>query len=294
MTPEARQHLLELFQAAFALARIDGLLPPIDLMHFGLLLRKVEPGFSHQTYGHEKLLYLLRDFLDQLHIRKDADVTPPKYYVDFRRDSINAKPTNKATKSHSVLKILQPLLVDSSLIDLYLKNLADDAVQIKSKLDQHELCFESIKKELSQSNALIQTYDERIAAIAKELEKSKSNEKKVNDALKKLQESIGQPEGGLETKPSAVKLIKKSGAGENIKAVAVVLSHSLEYFVKWRFKQGERVRKGQVICEGLIYKKSNVAFTKFGAPCDGYISEICYKTGEGLIGKNTVGHFAPE
>lgn len=77
MTPAERADLTDLFYAAFKIALEEGRTPPVDLMYFGKYLRVLEPGFSQQNYGYEKLLHLLREFSDLLYIRKDAEVIPP-------------------------------------------------------------------------------------------------------------------------------------------------------------------------------------------------------------------------
>ena len=156
MTPQQKKFLIDLIHAAFERAHSQGIESPIDLAPFGKLLRELEPGFSHQAYGHEKLLYLLRgEFYDLLHIRKDHQVDPPRYYVSIRRGP--PRPANRSQPFHSepvrMSPVLDPGLVDGELLERYLASLAESSARTQQRFEAIDRYFANIQDELAQSRA---------------------------------------------------------------------------------------------------------------------------------------------
>lgn len=167
MTPAQRKFLLDLIHAAFERAHSQGFESPIDLAPFGKLLRELEPGFTHQAYGHEKLLYLLRgEFHDLLDIRKDHAVNPPRYYVAIRR---GPRPAHRPQSDHpepaQMPGIIDPALVDGGLLERYLASLAESSALTQQR-------FSAI--------------DRRLAGIQDELAQSRANEIKMNIEIREL------------------------------------------------------------------------------------------------------------
>ena len=146
MTPTERKNLTDLFYAAFEMAHEKGQTPSVDLMHFGKYLRVLESGFSPQKHGYEKLLYLLRDFPDLLYIKKDAEVTPPRYYVALRNKprQIIASPPPAAA-----LGLFDPQWVAGNVVELYLERLAQSSAQLHARLDAQERQLTTIQRELA-------------------------------------------------------------------------------------------------------------------------------------------------
>lgn len=188
MTPEDRTHLMDLFHAAFEQARSADMSPPIDLMHFGKFLRQVEHDFSHQTYGYEKLLHLLRDFKDFFYIKRDAEVVPPRYYVGIRRSSPRpATRQNQEMDGLQPLNLLEPQLVDCSVLDHYLIRLAETTALIHARLDEHERRFPVIQDQFEQSRAnearlhtQTQEHQHQLSSIQDELKQSRANETRLH------------------------------------------------------------------------------------------------------------------
>ncbi|MDD2728420.1 OST-HTH/LOTUS domain-containing protein [Malikia sp.] len=168
MTPAQRKFLRDLIHAAFERAHSQGFESPIDLAPFGKLLRELEPGFTHQAYGHEKLLYLLRgEFPELLHIRKDQEVDPPRYYVSIRRGP--PRPAHRQQpfrpESARMPPVLDPGLVDGGLLERYLASLAESSARTQQR-------FGAI--------------DRRLAGIQDELAQSRANEIKMNTEIREL------------------------------------------------------------------------------------------------------------
>lgn len=156
MTPQQKKFLLDLIYAAFERARSQGFEPPIDLAPFGKLLRELEPGFTHQAYGHEKLLHLLRgEFHDLLHIRKDQDVDPPRYYVSIRRGP--SRPAYRqqpsSPESSRMPPVIDPALVNGGLLERYLASLAESSARTQQRFDAIEHHLADIQDQLMQSRA---------------------------------------------------------------------------------------------------------------------------------------------
>ena len=184
MTPTERKNLTDLFYAAFEMAHEKGQTPSVDLMHFGKYLRVLESGFSPQKHGHEKLLYLLRDFPDLLYIRKDAEVTPPRYYVALRN---KPKQLIASPRSAAAPGLLQPQWVAGDLVERYLERLAQSNAQLHVRLDAQERQLTTIQRELEQSrvnearlNTNQQDHERQLAVIRREQLQSRSNEIRIN------------------------------------------------------------------------------------------------------------------
>lgn len=208
MTQQQRKFLLDLIHAAFERAHSQGLESPIDLAPFGKLLRELEPGFTHQAYGHEKLLYLLRgEFHDLLHIRKDQEVDPPRYYVSIRRGP--PKPAHRqqsfSHESARMSPVLDPTLVDGGLLEHYLTSLAESSARTQQRFDAIEQGLVGMQDELARSRAneirLHLQVSELAAAnknitnrslveIQKRLEQSRANEVRMNDEIKGIAAAI--------------------------------------------------------------------------------------------------------
>ena len=188
-----RQHLVDLFHAAFEQAHSNGLLQPVDLMYFGKYLRVAEPGFSHQSYGHEKLLYLLREFQDLLYIKMDAEVSPPRFYVAVRKTPAPVRAPQRPAAPQPSAKLLEPQWVSGGLVERYLDQLAQAMVQIHGRLDVHERQLTAIQREQEQSranearlNMKDQEHEHQVAAIQREMEQGRANEVRMNDELKSM------------------------------------------------------------------------------------------------------------
>ena len=156
MTPQQKKFLLDLIHAAFERAHSQGFEPPIDLAPFGKLLRDLEPSFTHQAYGHEKLLYLLRgEFHDLLHIRKDQEVNPPRYYVSIRRGP--PRPAHRQQpfrpEPSRMPPVIDPALVNGGLLERYLDSLAESSARTQQRFDAIERYLADIQDELTQSRA---------------------------------------------------------------------------------------------------------------------------------------------
>ena len=196
MTPADRQHLVELFHAAFEQALNDGMKQPVDLMYFGKYLRVAEPGFSPQTYGHEKLLHLLRDFQDLLYIKKDSEVSAPRVYGAVRKGPALVRTPRRPATPPPGPKLLEPQWVDGGVVARYLDRLAQATAQLHGRLDAHERQLAAIQQEQEQSranetrlNTKNQEHERQLAIIQRELEKSRANEVRMNDELKSMRSS---------------------------------------------------------------------------------------------------------
>lgn len=205
MTPQQKTFLLDLIHAAFDLALGQGIEPPIDLASFGKLLRELEPGFSHQAYGHERLLHLLRgEFYDWLHITKDQQADLPRYYVSLlsgqrpqrKQKSAPVRPVREAPPSS-----IDPSLVDGALIECYLDSLAESWALTQRRFDEIDRRLLSVQDELGRSRAnetrMHQELRELDAAykrvvnrslgdIQRELEQSRENEVRMNADLREI------------------------------------------------------------------------------------------------------------
>lgn len=205
MTPQQKTFLLDLIHAAFDLALRQGIEPPIDLAPFGKLLRELEPGFSHQAYGHEKLLHLLRgEFYDWLQITKDQQVDPPRYGVSLlsgprpqrKQKSVPVRPVRDVAAS-----AIDPSLVDGALIECYLDSLAESWALTQRRFDEIDRRLLSVQDELARSRAnetrMHQELRELDAAykrvvnrslgdIQRELEQSRENESRMNAELREI------------------------------------------------------------------------------------------------------------
>lgn len=156
MTPQQKKFLLDLIHAAFERARSQGFESTIDLAPFGKLLRELEPGFTHQAYGHEKLLHLLRgEFHDLLHIRKDQEVDPPRYYVSFRRGPPRPayRQQSSSPESSRMPPVIDPALVNGGLLERYLASLAESSARTQQRFDAIEYHLADIQDELTKSRA---------------------------------------------------------------------------------------------------------------------------------------------
>lgn len=165
MTPQQRRHLTDLIHAAFERAQQQGTTPPIDLAPFGLLLRQLEPGFSHQSYGHEKLLYLLRnEFEDLLHIRKDAQSVPPRYAVSLRQGLQAGRCTTAPPQPRVEVTppVIDKALVDNSLLEQFLERLAATSATTDQRLNDMERQLRHMANELEQSRANEANLNQRI------------------------------------------------------------------------------------------------------------------------------------
>ncbi len=187
MTPTERKNLTDLFYAAFEMAHEKGQAPSVDLMHFGKYLRVLDSSFSPQKHGHEKLLYLLRDFLDLLYIRKDAEVSPPRYYVALRN-----KPRQLIASPRPAVAscLLEPQWVAGDLVERYLELLAQSSAQLHARFDAQERQLTTIQRELEQSrvnevrlNANYQDHERQLAVIKREQEQSRANETRLNQKI---------------------------------------------------------------------------------------------------------------
>lgn len=206
MTPQQKKFLRDLIHAAFERAHSQGFESPIDLAPFGKLLRELEPGFTHQAYGHEKLLYLLRnEFHDLLHIRKDQEVDPPRYYVSIRRGP--PRPVHRqqpfSPEPTRMPPVLDPALVDGGLLERYLASLAESSARTQQRFDAIEHRLAGIQNELMQSSANeirlhaqisdLEAANKNIinrtlAGIQKELEQSRANEVRMNIEIAALRD----------------------------------------------------------------------------------------------------------
>ena len=178
MTPAQKKFLLDLIHAAFERAHSQGFEPPIDLAPFGKLLRELEPGFTHQAYGHDKLLYLLRgEFHDLLHIRKDHQADPPRYYVDIRRGPGRPARQQQSFRPESarIPLVLDPGLVDGGLLERYLASLAESSARTQQRFDAIEY---------------------RLAGIQDELAQSRANEIRMNSEIRELDARLRKTGGG--------------------------------------------------------------------------------------------------
>lgn len=174
MTPQQRRHLTDLIHAAFERAQQQGTTPPIDLAPFGLLLRQLEPGFSHQSYGHEKLLYLLRnEFEDLLHIRKDAQSVPPRYAVSLRQGLQAGRCTTAPPQPRVEVTppVIDKALVDNSLLEQFLQRLATTSATTDQRLNDME---------------------RQLRHMANELEQSRANEANLNQKIKSQEDNFFQ------------------------------------------------------------------------------------------------------
>lgn len=178
MTPQQKKFLIDLIHAAFERAHSQGIEPPIDLAPFGKLLRELEPGFTHQAYGHDKLLYLLRgEFHDLLHIRKDHEVDPPRYSVAIRRIPKPAHRTQTSrSESAQMLGVFDPGLVDRGLLERYLARLAESSARSQHRFD---------------------AIDRRLIGIQDELAQSRANETRMNAEIRELDARIRKAGGGF-------------------------------------------------------------------------------------------------
>lgn len=197
MTLEERKHLIELFHAAFDLAYNSGLAQPVNLMYFGKYLRLAEPGFSHLNYGHEKLLYLLRDFPDVLFIKKEPSVGTPQFSVSVRKASSPSNGERRSAPSQVYAKLLEPQWVNGSVVEHYLDRLAQTTSHFHHRLDEYERQLEIIQREQEQSranearlNAKNLEHERAIAYIQKELEQSRANEIRLNEELKATSQKL--------------------------------------------------------------------------------------------------------
>lgn len=209
MTPQQKKFLLDLIHAAFDLALRQGIEPPIDLASFGKLLRELEPGFSHQAYGHERLLHLLRgEFYDWLHITKDQQADPPRYYVSLLsgpRPQRKPKAAPARPVRDAALGCLDPSLVDGALIECYLDSLAESWALTQRRFDEIDRRLLGMQDELARSRAnetrMHQELRELDAAykrvinrslidIQRELEQSRENEVRMNADLRDINELL--------------------------------------------------------------------------------------------------------
>ena len=197
MTPQQKGFLFDLIHAAFERARSQGIRSPIDLASFGKLLRELDPGFSHQAYGHERLLYLLRgEFYDLLYIRKDAEASPPRYYVDLRQQPRAVHRTQSDYHGQAqVPGVIDSSLVDGALLERYLVTLAESSARTQRRFESIEHHLVGVHAELEKSRAnevrlhaqvseLETTCKDivhrTLTGIKKELEQSRANEVRMN------------------------------------------------------------------------------------------------------------------
>jgi len=211
MTPQEKKYLLELIHAAFENALSQDIRPPIDLGKFGLILRAIDRKFSHEKYGYERLLYLLREFQEILYIKKDSEVVPPRYFISIRRGQ--AVPVRAQSKplAEPRMGFLDAALVDSLLVDRYLGCLAENTAKINRRLDEFDRHFTDIKNELEQSRVnetrlqsqanQIETelkniyrrsddFERKFIDIQKELEQSRVNEVRLNSQAYEFQNEL--------------------------------------------------------------------------------------------------------
>lgn len=211
MTSQEKNYLLELIHAAFENALSQDIRPPIDLGKFGLILRALDRNFSHEKYGHEKLLYLLREFQEILYIKKDVEVVPPRYFVSIRRGLAAPVRAQSQLLTEPFLGFLNATLVDSTLIDHYLRCLAENTARIHRRMDEFDRNSAEIKNELEQSRVNetrlhsqaqeIQTelknihrrsneFERNFIDIQKELEQSRVNEARLNSQSYEFQNEL--------------------------------------------------------------------------------------------------------
>ncbi|MFW9608581.1 MAG: hypothetical protein ACMV0H_00060 [Aquaspirillum sp.] len=184
MTPQQRRHLTDLIHAAFERAQQQGTTPPIDLAPFGLLLRQLEPGFSHQSYGHEKLLYLLRNEFDELlHIRKDAQSVPPRYAVSLRQGLQAGRRTTAPPQPRVAVTppVIDMALVDNSLLEQFLQRLAATSATTDQRLNDMERQLRHMANELEQSRANEVNLNQKIKSQEDSSHKNSINIKKIKD-----------------------------------------------------------------------------------------------------------------
>ena len=155
MTPQQKKFLLNLIHSDFDYAHRQSIELPIGLGPFGQLLRKLEPNFTHQDYGHEKLLYLLRnEFPDMIHISKDQNAHPPRYYIS---PYLEPRPVKQLQafrpEPAKVLAVLDPCLVDGALLERYLASLAESSARTQQRFEAIDRSLAGIQDELSKSHA---------------------------------------------------------------------------------------------------------------------------------------------
>ena len=187
MTPTERKTLTDLFYAAFEMAHEIGQTSSVDLMHFGKYLRALESDFSQKNYGYEKLSHLLRDFPDLLYIRKDTEVSPPRYYVALRNKPRQLIASPPPAVAHG---LLEPQWVAGDLVERYLEQLAQSTVRLHIRIDAQERQLATIQRELEQSrvnevrlNTNYQDYERQLAVIKREQEQSRANETRLNQKI---------------------------------------------------------------------------------------------------------------
>lgn len=193
MTPQQRRHLTDLIHAAFERAQQQGTTPPIDLAPFGLLLRQLEPGFSHQSYGHEKLLYLLRnEFEDLLHIRKDAQSVPPRYAVSLRQGLQAGRRTTAPPQPRVAVTppVIDTALVDNSLLEQFLQRLAATSATTDQRLNDMERQLRHMANELEQSRANEVNLNQKIKSQEDSSRQNSIDIKKIKDSELLLSEEL--------------------------------------------------------------------------------------------------------
>lgn len=168
MTTQQKKFMLDLIHAALDLACRKGIELPIDLARFGKLLRDLEPDFTHQAYGYEKLLHLLRgEFYDLLDISKDQTVDPPRYYVSIHQGAPLSAHRVRTLHPETVRMppAIDPSLVDGGLLERYLASLAESSARAQQR-------FEAMQR--------------RLAGIEDRLAQSRVNEVSMQSQLRKL------------------------------------------------------------------------------------------------------------
>lgn len=164
------------------------------------------------------------------------------------------------------MKFLDPLLVDGSILNVYLSRLAENTVQLVSRLEACEQRSELLQEELeqvknssSQANKKIQHHEERLVDIQKQLNSGKDN----------LDSS-------------------RSGSTAKTGGKVSVEENFFNEYLKWKAKVGDVVKKWQVVAVCCMSKKMVIEYGSIGAPADGVLLERLFPDGANLHGKNMV------
>lgn len=295
MTPAKKRILLDLLHAAFDRAHRKGIDSPIDLVSFGNILRELEHGFSHQTYGHDNLLHLLRgEFHDLINISKNASITPPRYYVELL--------CKDAPLTRKPIKLLDSLLIDGDVLDHYLSRLAENSAKISSRLNSFEQRldrfgerggifdlleneFHKIKNNSDLLSKRMSYFEWNFSDNQTRLSSIEGKQRSLSDLIAVLQHKIikfqSVEAGNKSILPASL------SAKESSKKVSIAVGFP-GYYVKWRFKAGDFLKANQVIAYCCPSRHDNSGYIPILAPADGFLAEHLICDGDRLSSVHSV------
>lgn len=160
------------------------------------------------------------------------------------------------------MKLLDPLLVDGSVLDLYLSRLAENTVQLASRLEACEKRLDLFQDEFL-----------KLRDLSRQANKEKYGHGGI---VPIIQQQLGRGES-LQIERGGVKGSRVDIEGDFYGG-----------YLKWQFEVGDRIKEGQVVAILCLPGSLDAECGAIGSPGDGILVDKLFNSGANLYGPNIV------